>query len=144
MTQQVPSKGALNIDHVAHFVPDVDAASAALTRLGFNSKMVITGDLTQVDLPNSRKSGLLDAVDVLSDVEGITFIRFDEKDVVRHSLVQQIVRAYDRYDELVGKDRQLSFRLGADGVAREPQQGREAQPAPAPAANPQSVINLDV
>src|SRR6202007_1766563 len=69
-----------------------------LTRLGFNSKAVITGDVTQIDLPTGRRSGLLDAVDILKGVEGISFVQFDEKDVVRHTLVQRIVKAYERYN----------------------------------------------
>ena len=67
----------------------------ALTRQGFNSKMVVTGDVTQIDLPNWRRSGLLEAVDVLAGVEGIAFVHFDEQDVVRHPLVGRIVEAYD-------------------------------------------------
>src|SRR5246127_3485004 len=66
-----------------------------LTRLGFNSKAVVTGDITQIDLPNARRSGLLEAIDVLNKVEGLAFVHFDEADVVRHHLVQRIVRAYD-------------------------------------------------
>jgi phosphate starvation-inducible protein PhoH and related proteins len=66
-----------------------------LTRMGNNSKAVITGDITQIDLPNPRKSGLLDAINILDGVEGITFCQFDESDVVRHPIVQRIVRAYD-------------------------------------------------
>ncbi len=68
-----------------------------LTRLGFGSKAVITGDITQIDLPTGRTSGLVEAMKVVGNIEGISFIRFDEKDVVRHSLVQQIVKAYDAY-----------------------------------------------
>jgi phosphate starvation-inducible PhoH-like protein len=68
-----------------------------VTRLGNNSKAVITGDLTQTDLPNPRKSGLLEALNVLNGVEGITFVHFEDVDVVRHHLVQRIVRAYDTY-----------------------------------------------
>ncbi|MBV9573257.1 MAG: PhoH family protein [Acidobacteriales bacterium] len=68
-----------------------------VTRLGFNSKAVITGDVTQIDLPNARRSGLLEASDVLKRVEGLTFIYFDEGDVVRHHLVQRIIRAYDEH-----------------------------------------------
>ena len=67
-----------------------------LTRLGFNSKMVITGDITQIDLPDGRKSGLKDALRVLKGVEDIGQFRFTEKDVVRHKLVQDIVRAYEK------------------------------------------------
>jgi len=66
-----------------------------LTRLGNNSKAVITGDITQIDLPNPRKSGLVDAINVLDGVEGIHFCHFEDGDVVRHALVQRIVRAYD-------------------------------------------------
>src|SRR5580704_15841241 len=66
-----------------------------LTRLGNNSKAVITGDITQIDLPNPRKSGLLDAINVLDGVEGIQFCHFEDSDVVRHQLVQRIVRAYE-------------------------------------------------
>jgi phosphate starvation-inducible PhoH-like protein len=68
-----------------------------LTRLGFGSKAVITGDVTQIDLPTGRTSGLVEAMKVVGGVEGIAFIHFDEKDVVRHQLVQQIVKAYESY-----------------------------------------------
>ena len=68
-----------------------------LTRMGNNSKAVITGDLTQTDLPNPKKSGLLEALHVLDGVEGIRFCQFEDVDVVRHQLVQRIVRAYDSY-----------------------------------------------
>ena len=68
-----------------------------VTRLGNNSKAVITGDLTQTDLPNPKKSGLLDALNILNGVEGIKFCHFEDVDVVRHHLVQRIVRAYDTY-----------------------------------------------
>lgn len=67
----------------------------ALTRLGFGSKMVVTGDITQIDLPNTQKSGLIDAIEILQDVAGVAVCRMTEKDVVRHPLVQQIVKAYD-------------------------------------------------
>ena len=70
-----------------------------LTRLGFNSKAVITGDITQVDLPEGRRSGLMEAVDVVSRVTGISFVYFTEHDVVRHQLVQRIIRAYEAYDQ---------------------------------------------
>ena len=68
-----------------------------LTRLGFGSKAVITGDITQIDLPTARQSGLVEAMKIVGNVEGISFIHFDEKDVVRHALVQQIVKAYEAY-----------------------------------------------
>ena len=70
-----------------------------LTRLGFNSKTVITGDITQIDLPTGKTSGLIEAERILSDIEGIKFIYFSEKDVVRHKLVQEIVKAYERYEK---------------------------------------------
>jgi phosphate starvation-inducible PhoH-like protein len=68
-----------------------------LTRLGFNSRMVITGDITQVDLPSTRASGLIEIQSVLKNVSGIHFVYFTEKDVVRHELVSEIVRAYDEW-----------------------------------------------
>jgi phosphate starvation-inducible PhoH-like protein len=69
-----------------------------LTRLGFNSRMVITGDITQVDLPSTRASGLIEIQSVLKHVEGIRFVYFTEKDVVRHELISEIVRAYDEWN----------------------------------------------
>jgi phosphate starvation-inducible protein PhoH and related proteins len=80
-----------------------------LTRLGFNSKAVITGDITQVDLPEGRRSGLMEAVDVVSRVIGISFVYFTEHDVVRHQLVQRIIRAYEAFDQ---------SRAAAEGVRR--------------------------
>jgi phosphate starvation-inducible protein PhoH and related proteins len=68
-----------------------------LTRLGFNSKAVITGDVTQIDLPDARRSGLVEAIDIVGSIEGIGMVYFDERDVVRHSLVQRIIKAYDEY-----------------------------------------------
>jgi phosphate starvation-inducible protein PhoH and related proteins len=85
-----------------------------LTRQGFNSKMVVTGDHTQIDLPSGKRSGLLDAIEILRGVEGIAFVSFDERDVVRHTLVQRIVKAYERYNELVGAGRQLNLKLSPD------------------------------
>ncbi len=70
-----------------------------LTRLGFNSKAVVTGDITQIDLPEGRRSGLVEAIEVVSKVPGISFIYFNERDVVRHNLVQRIIRAYEEYDQ---------------------------------------------
>ncbi|MBV8845219.1 MAG: PhoH family protein [Bryobacterales bacterium] len=82
-----------------------------LTRQGFNSKMVVTGDPTQVDLNTGQRSGLVEVIDVLRGIDGIRFVQFDERDVVRHSLVQKIVKAYERYNELTGASRQLSLKL---------------------------------
>ena len=70
-----------------------------LTRLGFNSRMVITGDITQVDLPSSRASGLIEIQSVLKDVPGIAFVYFSEKDVVRHELISEIIKAYDEWGQ---------------------------------------------
>lgn len=75
-----------------------------LTRLGFNSKMVITGDITQIDLPDSKKSGLIDAMRILKNIDDISIARFTEKDVVRHKLVQDIIKAYEKaYNERKGQ-----------------------------------------
>ena len=78
-----------------------------LTRLGFNSKMVITGDVTQIDLADNRKSGLVEASKVLKNIEGIDQVRFSDKDVVRHKLVQDIVKAYEKYAEQNRKSARL-------------------------------------
>src|SRR5690242_9558309 len=94
----------------------VEQMKMILTRQGFNSKMVVTGDQTQVDLPSGKKSGLFNAAEVLRGVEGIAFVNFDERDVVRHQLVQRIVKAYDRYNEMIGAGRQLALRLGNEAV----------------------------
>src|SRR5208337_921902 len=116
-----------------------------VTRLGFNSKAVITGDITQIDLPNSNRSGMLEAIDILKNVEGIRFCYFDEGDVVRHHLVQRIIRAYDDYK---GRNEQLSLTLEAkngngyavprtsNGQAYSPSIGREAPLAEVPPAEP--------
>jgi phosphate starvation-inducible PhoH-like protein len=74
-----------------------------LTRLGFNSKAVITGDITQIDLPAGRKSGLVEALEICGKIEGIASVFFNEKDVVRHNLVQRIIRAYEEHDAPAGK-----------------------------------------
>jgi phosphate starvation-inducible PhoH-like protein len=97
-----------------------------VTRLGFNSKAVITGDITQIDLPNANRSGLVEALDILSNVEGIRFCHFDEGDVVRHHLVQRIIRAYEDYK---GRNEQLSLSLEARSSNVYPQRANEVQPA---------------
>lgn len=76
-----------------------------LTRLGFNSKAVITGDITQIDLPDKKKSGLIEIVKILKNIDDIALIHFSQKDVVRHQLVQAIIKAYEKYEE--GKQNQL-------------------------------------
>src|SRR5579864_2838117 len=92
-----------------------------VTRLGFNSKAVITGDITQIDLPNARKSGLVEAIEVLKPVEGIYFNFFGEEDVVRHHLVQRIVHAYEEKT----RNQQLSL-----GLPREVQPEQEPNEPP--------------
>src|SRR5437763_1687255 len=87
-----------------------------LTRIGYNSKAVITGDVTQIDLPLGKMSGLIEARNVISGVEGISFIHFNEKDVVRHPLVQRIVRAYESYS-VQSAARQQSLQFGQDGAS---------------------------
>jgi phosphate starvation-inducible PhoH-like protein len=76
-----------------------------LTRLGFGSRMVVTGDVTQIDLPREQASGLIQVQDILTSVDGIAFIRFSHRDVVRHKLVQRIVEAYRRHAEETGTER---------------------------------------
>jgi phosphate starvation-inducible protein PhoH and related proteins len=92
-----------------------------VTRMGFNSKTVITGDITQIDLPDRRRSGLLEAMDILRNVEGLSFNFFGEEDVVRHHLVQRIVHAYDDRS----RTQQMSLDLPQDAAAGE---GREQEP----------------
>jgi phosphate starvation-inducible PhoH-like protein len=95
----------------------VEQMKMFLTRIGFGSIAVVTGDVTQIDLPRGSRSGLVHVVDVLRSVEGISFTHFTSKDVVRHPLVQRIVEAYARYDE-----------------AAEPGVAEARRPARAPAA----------
>ncbi len=76
-----------------------------LTRLGFNSKIVVTGDITQIDLPDGKKSGLVEVIKILKHVDDIKTVRLTEKDVVRHKLVQDIIKAYDKYEEGKKNDR---------------------------------------
>ena len=83
------------IDEAQNTTPE--QMKMVLTRIGFGSKAVITGDITQIDLPSGRTSGLVEAISVLNGVSGISFVHFDEKDVVRHRLVQSIIRAYDAH-----------------------------------------------
>ena len=101
-----------------------------LTRMGNNSKAVITGDITQIDLPNPRRSGLVDAINVLEGVEGIKFCHFEDSDVVRHALVQRIVRAYDAAKP---QQQELPLEMG-EGVAV---QGQGRAPRAAQPAKPQ-------
>ncbi|TKS58895.1 MAG: phosphate starvation-inducible protein PhoH [Nitrospira sp.] len=101
-----------------------------LTRLGFHSKVVVTGDITQVDLPNDRVSGLIEVKEILRDINGIEIIYFDEKDVVRHRLVQDIIKAYDRHQSANGGD----SRQTRDQASSQPQSSgpRKSSPAGSP------------
>ena len=75
-----------------------------LTRMGNNTKMIVTGDMTQIDLPRGQRSGLKEAVEILHDIEGIAIVNLTQKDIVRHRLVTKIVNAYDRYDKLKAEE----------------------------------------
>jgi phosphate starvation-inducible protein PhoH and related proteins len=105
-----------------------------VTRLGFNSKAVITGDITQIDLPSARRSGLLEAVDVLKDVQGLSFVYFDEGDVVRHHLVQRIIRAYDEHKARIAEQQMslLETRSGTNGKASAAEELGQNAATPAP------------
>ena len=96
-----------------------------LTRLGFHSKVVVTGDITQVDLPIDRVSGLIQVKEILRDIEGIAFIYFDEKDVVRHRLVQDIIKAYDRH-QAVNPPESHSTREPLSAPKRQPSISRKS------------------
>ncbi len=101
-----------------------------VTRLGFNSKAVVTGDITQIDLPSARRSGLLEAMDVLKTVDGLTFVHFDEGDVVRHHLVQRIIRAYDEHKTRVAEEQMslLESKNGKSAEVAQPENGNAAEP----------------
>ena len=88
-----------------------------LTRLGFNSKAVITGDITQIDLPAGRRSGLVEALEVVGKIEGIAFVYFNERDVVRHNLVQQIIKAYEGFAAMPTAQRSAASRIASGDVA---------------------------
>jgi phosphate starvation-inducible protein PhoH and related proteins len=109
----------------------VEQMKMFLTRMGANSKAVITGDITQIDLPNPRRSGLLDAINVLDGVEGIQFCHFEDGDVVRHALVQRIVRAYE---SVKPQQQELPLAMGETmEVGTQTRENRQqAQPVHAP------------
>src|SRR5437868_3924183 len=92
-----------------------------VTRMGFNSKCVVTGDITQIDLPNNKRSGLVEAADILRNVNGISFVYFDQSDVVRHHLVQRIINAYEE-----NKSRQQQMPLALDEQAGARAEERES------------------
>jgi phosphate starvation-inducible protein PhoH and related proteins len=106
----------------------VEQMKMFLTRMGSNSKAVITGDITQIDLPNPRKSGLVDAINILEGVEGIRFCHFEDSDVVRHALVQRIVRAYES-----ATPRQQELPLALADSIEDPRPAREPMPGAQPA-----------
>lgn len=81
-----------------------------LTRMGWNTKMIITGDMTQIDLPHEQKSGLKEALQLLSGIEGISVVEFNKKDIVRHKLVTRIVNAYEAYDKARHGEKKLEFK----------------------------------
>lgn len=81
-----------------------------LTRMGWNTKMIITGDMTQIDLPHEQKSGLKEALQLLSGIEGISVVEFNKKDIVRHKLVTRIVNAYEAYDKTRQGEKELEFK----------------------------------
>ena len=81
-----------------------------LTRMGWNTKMIITGDMTQIDLPHEQKSGLKEALKLLSGIEGISVVEFNKKDIVRHKLVTRIVNAYEAYDKARHGEKELEFK----------------------------------
>lgn len=104
-----------------------------VTRLGFNSKAVITGDITQIDLPNAKRSGLIEAIDILRNVNGLSFNFFDESDVVRHHLVQRIIQAYDQHGKRVSEQMALSL----DPHSAEPQMPGDTPTAATPSVREQ-------
>ncbi|MGD2114243.1 MAG: PhoH family protein [Acidobacteriota bacterium] len=105
-----------------------------LTRIGFGSKAVINGDVTQVDLPQGRRSGLREAQVVLADIAGIRFFRFDERDVVRHSLVQQVISAYERHEQRQRAERDPVEAGSEANSEANSEAGSEAGSAPGSAA----------
>jgi phosphate starvation-inducible PhoH-like protein len=103
-----------------------------LTRLGFDSKAVVTGDVTQIDLPEHRRSGLTEAAHILSHVEGISFCKFTEVDVVRHPLVQEVIKAYERARSPVP----TAAIAGSAAVSAAPGPAKFGPPVAAPASEP--------
>jgi phosphate starvation-inducible PhoH-like protein len=99
-----------------------------LTRIGFGSKAVVTGDVTQIDLPSNRPSGLRHVIDILPGVNGVAFTFFRSRDVVRHPLVQRIVQAYESSD--TGRQQHPDSRMDAVGDERHAPRGDVGGPAP--------------
>jgi phosphate starvation-inducible protein PhoH and related proteins len=109
-----------------------------VTRLGFNSKAVITGDVTQIDLPSARRSGLLEAIDILKGVDGLSFVYFDQGDVVRHHLVQRIIQAYDEHKARVEEQMSLLEGKTTSTNGNGKTNGAEGMPPQHPAAQPEA------
>ena len=86
-----------------------------LTRLGFNSKAVVTGDITQIDLPDGKKSGLKEVVSILKGIDDISIVKFSGRDVVRHRLVQKIIKAYERFEERKSESKNNNNKLTKKG-----------------------------
>jgi phosphate starvation-inducible PhoH-like protein len=95
-----------------------------VTRIGYNTKAVITGDITQIDLPTGKMSGLVEAEKVIKGVEGVAFVHFNERDVVRHPLVQRIVKAYETY--AARSVRQNSLSAGGQPIPAAPEDEGES------------------
>ena len=91
-----------------------------LTRIGFSSKAVITGDITQIDLPSDRPSGLVESKEVLQHIDGIKFVFFSEKDVVRHKLVQEIIKAYEHRNALLKDEHRHRIGSALEGEKTNP------------------------
>ena len=91
-----------------------------LTRMGMNTKMIVMGDMTQIDLPSSQKSGLVQAMHILKGVKGISFIELNKKDIVRHKLVTRIVEAYEKFEEKQKEEREGVFKKREDDSEKRP------------------------
>ncbi len=92
-----------------------------LTRMGMNTKMIVTGDMTQIDLPSSQTSGLVQALRILKGVKGISFVELNKKDIVRHKLVTQIVEAYEKFDKEAKAERERRKAEQADSKIEQKQ-----------------------
>ena len=92
-----------------------------LTRMGMNTKMIVTGDMTQIDLPSSQTSGLVQALKILKGVKGISFVELNKKDIVRHKLVTQIVEAYEKFDKEAKAERERRKAEQADSKIEQKQ-----------------------
>src|ERR1700687_4269685 len=108
-----------------------------VTRLGFGSKAVITGDVTQIDLPTARRSGLIEAVEILQGVNGLAFVHFDESDVVRHHLVQIFIRAYDDHKTRLSEQQLSLLEPKSEPRSVAPSNIADSAPRPTPLPSPE-------